>query len=153
MWLSGAAEALGPDGERATRAGGPALPFEARLELESADGAARSGFAVGLPIVLALHVRNASDAARSLELPSSQLYDFAIFAGDRELWRWSRGRMFAQMLTELRFEPGEEKVWRESFAPPEGAAAPLPPGRYRAEGGFRALGGLEVRAARDFAVE
>jgi hypothetical protein len=100
--------------------------------------------------VLALRVRNASEAARSLELPSAQLYDFAVFADGRELWRWSRGRRFAQMLTELRFEAGEEKVWRETLGPTAGA---LSPGRYRADASLRALGGFELRAAREFVVE
>ena len=145
--------ALGSGGPGEAGASEAAPRFEARLELEAADGAARTTFAVGQPVVLALRVRNTSEAARSLELPSAQLYDFAVFADGREVWRWSRGRMFAQMLTQLRFEPGEEKVWRETLGPTAGADTPLSPGRYRAEGSFRALGGFEVRAVREFAVE
>lgn len=142
-----AGTALGADGPGEA---GAAPPFEARLELEAAKGAARTTFAVGEPVVLALRVRNTSATPRSLELPSAQLYDFAVFAAGREVWRWSRGRRFAQRLTELRFAPGEEKVWRESVGP---TAAPLSPGRYRAEGSLRALEGFEVRAARELVVE
>jgi hypothetical protein len=145
--------ALGPGGPREAAASEAAPPFEARLELEAADSAARTTFAVGQPVVLVLRVRNTSEAARTLELPSAQPYDFAVFAEGGEVWRWSRGRMFAQMLTELRFEPGEEKVWREKLGPSAGAATPLSPGRYRAEGSLRALGGFELRAVREFAVE
>ena len=143
LCCAGAAAAGGPGGATAP-------PCEARLELEAADGAARARFAAGEPVVLVLRVRNPSELAASLELPSAKLYDFALFAADREVWRWSQGRAFAQMLTELHFEPGEEKVWREKLDP---AAAKLLPGRYRAEGSVPALGGVELRAARELVVE
>lgn len=145
--------ALGSGGSQEAGAREDAADFEARLELTTADAAARTTFRVGQPVVLVLRVRNTSEAARSLELPSTQPCDFAVFADGREVWRWSRGRMFAQMLTELRFEPGEEKVWRETLDPSAGLSAPLSAGRYRAEGSLRALGGFELRAAREFTVE
>ena len=107
---------------------------------------------MGQPVVLALRVRNTSEAARSLELPSAQLYDFAVFADDRERWRWSGGRMFAQMLADSASSRARRRSAR-ALGPTAGAAAPLSPGRYRAEGSLRALGGIEVRAAREFAVE
>jgi hypothetical protein len=127
-------------------------PFEARLEVEAPDGARRTRFAAGEPLVLALLVRNRSGAPRTLELPSAQIYDFALLADGREVWRWSGGRMFAQALSELRFEPGEVKVWRETYDPAAGAAR-LAPGRYRARGSLRAVGSLELIAESELVVE
>jgi hypothetical protein len=48
---------------------------------------------------IVLHVTNPTDQPVTLEFNSGQRYDFAVRdAGGREVWRWSRDRMFTQAL-------------------------------------------------------
>lgn len=108
--------------------------FEVRLSLQRPGGGEATRFASGEGVVFVLAVRNASELPQSLSLPSTRTSDFAVSgASGAELWRWSDGRAFAQMLTELAFAPGEEKsfqgVWDQRIG-----GAPLAPGRYLASG-------------------
>jgi hypothetical protein len=70
--------------------------------------------------------------------------DFAVFDGDEEVWRWSEGRLFAQVLQTARFEPGEEAVFEETWPDPR-------PGDYTAEATLR-VREAEVTARTPFSV-
>jgi hypothetical protein len=104
---------------------------EVRLTLEREEGVEAHSFAPGEPLGLVLTLRNPGAAPWRRSLPTAQTHDFAVVGSDgRELWRWSAGRMFAQMLGELVLAPGEVRSFRARWSP-----APLPaPGSYRARG-------------------
>jgi hypothetical protein len=70
--------------------------------------------------------------------------DFAVYDGDEVVWRWSEGRMFAQMLQTARFEPGEEAVFEETWPAPR-------PGDYTAEATLR-IREADVTARTPFSV-
>lgn len=107
--------------------------FDVRLTLAEAETDARV-FARGQPVTLVLAVRNTGEVERTLELPSAQTCEFAVSTAKGEsLWRWSHGRMFAQVLTSLRFEPGETKTYRASWDQKDAQGRMAPPGDYRAE--------------------
>ena len=118
---------------------------EVRLAVEREDGAEARAFAPGEPLVLVLTLRNAGAAPWRRSLPTAQTHDFAVVAPDgRELWRWSAGRMFAQMLGELVLAPGEVQSFRARWSPEPAPA----PGSYRARGWIAGDGpgaGLELR--------
>jgi hypothetical protein len=59
-----------------------------------------------------------------LTFPSAQRGDVVLLAGGEERYRWSRGMMFAAMLTERRLAAGEE--WRFSLA----GVLDVEPGEY-----------------------
>ena len=82
------------------------------------------------------------DSARTLDrCPDSPdwasevvvLDDFITDTGE-EIWRWSRGRMFAQVLTELRFEPGESKRFEVQWDQRRADGTPAAAGHYQATG-------------------
>ena len=51
---------------------------------------------------------NTGDESISLQYPSSQRFDLAIVgAGDQEVFRWSKGQIFRQVLGEVTLTPGE----------------------------------------------
>jgi hypothetical protein len=108
--------------------------LEARLTLEREDGRAALSIAPGEALVLVLTVRNPGGAPQRVALPSAQTHDFAVSThAAREIWRWSAGRRFAQILTELELAPGEERSFRESWPARGPDGAPVASGRYRAE--------------------
>lgn len=70
---------------------------------------------------------NETDTRAVLQFPSSQQYDFIVKSQGGELvWQWSRGKMFAQMLTAVSMDPGEKKEFTEEYN--------FLPGKYTATG-------------------
>ncbi len=129
--------ACAPDSSGGGRGASPAAatPFELELRAERPSGGSAAALRAGEPVALVLRVRNASGAAQQIPLPSARSYDFAITGPDgSELWRHSRGRMYAQMLTELVFEPGEQKEFRATWDPAASPGARVAPGSYRVRG-------------------
>lgn len=78
-----------------------------------------------------LSVENAGDAPVVLRFGTSQQFDARVLRDGQEVWRWSAGRTFLQVLTELCLQPGERREY--AFELP-----PLPPGAYVLEAGLAA---------------
>lgn len=89
----------------------------------------RPAYSPGEPVTLTLTLRNTTTAPATLEFASAQRYDCTIEdAGAQEVWRWSAGQMFAQMLGEETLGAGDSVVYRERFA------GTLSTGSYRVRG-------------------
>ena len=71
-------------------------------------------YAEGEPLELTLEVVNRSPRPVTLQFRDSQRYDFLIRnAQGQEVWRWSAGQMFAQILGEETLAPdGENLTYR-----------------------------------------
>jgi hypothetical protein len=97
----------------------PYVQPDSAREGELKMGDLASSLEVGIAadeVRLAFHVTNTSAAAVEFTFPTSQRYDFVVETVDGiPVWRWSGDRMFAQMLTVARLEPGEtwtmEAAW------------------------------------------
>ena len=87
-------------------------------------------YAAGESIVMELVVFNRTGESLTFDFMNAQHYDFIIEdAEGNSVWRWSEGRMFAQMLGEETLGPGrEEVVYTETHT------GPLPPGGYKVTG-------------------
>lgn len=75
-------------------------------------------------IVFEIVLRNESDTLLNIEFPTTQLYDLVLKNKEgQEVFQLSEEKAFAQVLTEIKLEPGEvvrwEDVW-ESHGLPEG---------------------------------
>lgn len=81
---------------------------------------------VGEEVAFALSVHNAGDDAVTLSFSDSQRVDFVV-RDDGELWRFSEGRMFAQMLDTETVEPDGTVTYRGAWPDPE-------PGTYEVTG-------------------
>jgi hypothetical protein len=107
-------------------AGGEAVAagFEIALATDKAI------YRVGEPIAMTLTVSNRAAPEIRLEFSSAQRFDFAIRdAKKNQIWRWSEGQMFGQMLGAEAIGPARPQIiYRAQFT---GA---LPPGIYRLEG-------------------
>lgn len=116
--------------------------LELRLHLGDDAGAEVDAVSRGEPVTLRLVLHNRGTTSRQIQCPSARTHDVRILApGGRELWRWSRGRMFAQMLTDIAVGPGEAREFRVTWDQRTSEGAAVPPGRYEAEGSIPALGG------------
>lgn len=113
--------AFAATGARATTVSRPATkkkgtnasPVKAQIYVRAHDAAVR----------LALYVENTGSKTVELTFPSGQTHDFVILDTiGREMWRWSRNRMFTQTLRNRLLNGGEsislEETWRASTLPP-----------------------------------
>lgn len=92
-------------------------PVSARLDVEVLPDRCR----------FLLIVTNNLDSEVTIQFPTAQQYDFIIKSDDgRIVWQWSKGKIFAQVLTTLILSPNEEKVFVKEHS--------LPPGSYSAQG-------------------
>ncbi|MGH9751117.1 MAG: BsuPI-related putative proteinase inhibitor [Candidatus Polarisedimenticolia bacterium] len=127
---------LGPGSACAAAGEKPAAPdeFETRLLLKDPDGKEANAFTIGETVTFEVILRNRTAKFRTLTLPSSRTHDIIVSRGEREVWRWSAGRMFAQVLTEVTLPPGASRGYPASWdmADPNGTL--LPAGEYRAVG-------------------
>lgn len=100
--------------------------------------------AVGDDVVLRFVVENAGDDPIEVTFRDAGKADFAVYRDGEEVWRWSDGKMFAQVLQPAQFEPGEETVFEETWAHPA-------PGDYTAEATLRVREG-DVTARTSFSI-
>lgn len=85
---------------------------------------------VGDGVTFDLSVVNAGSTPIELTFRDACRADFAVYETDREVWRYSDGRVFVQSLTEANLQPGEAATFGEAWPKPE-------PGDYTAEATLR----------------
>ena len=78
-------------------------------------------------VQLALSVENVGGEPVTLSFRDARRAEFVASVDAEEVWRWSRGRMFAQSLGEETLAPGEERTFRATWEDPD-------PGEYRVTG-------------------
>lgn len=95
-------------------------------------------------VVFRFSVRNVDDDPVELTFRDAGHADVAVFEDDEEVWRWSDGRMFAQVVQTTRLEGGEETTFEVSWSNPH-------PGDYVAEATLR-VREVDVSARTSFSV-
>jgi hypothetical protein len=89
-------------------------------------------------------VTNPGDTPIELTFRDACRADFAVYEGDEEVWRYSDGKAFSQVLTSADLQPGEAATFEETWPNPE-------PGDYTAEATLRVLE-EEISARTPFSV-
>ena len=85
---------------------------------------------VGEGVAFTFTVENGGDRGVELTFRDACKADFVVYDDDREVWRYSDGRVFAQMLTSAELQPGESAAFTETWPDPT-------PGDYTAEATLR----------------
>ncbi|MCR4432555.1 MAG: S-layer homology domain-containing protein [Caldiserica bacterium] len=86
----------------------------------------KQSYAPGEKVVLHLVLENPGKTPLTLQFSTSQVYDIQITGPGSYFWRWSKGRMFAQVITTITLEPGEKKEFQETWE----TEPSLSPGEY-----------------------
>jgi hypothetical protein len=73
----------------------------------------------GQPVKFTFTVTNTGDNPVSLQFRDACKADFVVSEDSEEHWRWSQGRMFAQVLQETSLAPGEEETFEATWDDPE----------------------------------
>jgi hypothetical protein len=110
--------------------------FTTTLLLRDSTGLVATNFRFGESIRFELEARNRTAQTVNLVFPDAQIYDFVVLdAGSNRLrWRWSDGMAFAQVTTELTFDPYSSKSYNVVWNGVLSNGTQLPPGSYRARG-------------------
>ena len=148
--------ALGPTpavaGGEASGVGPAAL--EVRLQLLDADGAQSDAFRSTEPITLRITLANPGDTSQRLDFSSARTHDAIVRAASGgEVWRWSHGRQFAQMLSELTLAPGESRELSLRWDPSQAEGSAPGGGDYVAIGLIPALGAPLQSAPVAFSIQ
>jgi hypothetical protein len=115
---------------------GDGTRFTTRLILRDSAGAETYTFDRSELITLELTIRNHTDRPVTLESCCPPDSDFFVFEEDsrRLLWKWSLGRAFPAVITDLEFAAGETRTFRATWNQVSNAGETIPPGDYLARG-------------------
>jgi hypothetical protein len=109
----------------------------------------KTAYAAGDPVTIQLVITNVGSTPLTFNSNNSQRFDFVVRAGDREIWRWSKGRMFAMMLTSWKLAPGNAITYSAVWDQKDSAGKPAPPGHYtftgQQIGGGQAAGEINIK--------
>ncbi len=65
----------------------------------------------GQQVVVTMILKNTSSSRITVPFRTSQIFDARLSYQGREIWRYSKGKMFTTALSNLEFEPNESKVY------------------------------------------
>ncbi|MGE5590391.1 MAG: BsuPI-related putative proteinase inhibitor [Bacillota bacterium] len=108
----------------------PAQPAPADMEARLVVPAEATA---GQPVDLTLEITNRV-AAMTATYSSGQMYDFWVEQNGREVWRWSRGRMFTQALVHRTISAGETLRFTVQWDGKDAQGKPAAPGTYTVHG-------------------
>lgn len=86
------------------------------------------------PITMSLTVANKSKETFRDSFRSAQSYDFVVKQDNKEIWRWSADRFFAQVITEFTLVSGKSKSFEEIWEQVNNEGKGVPAGKYQAIG-------------------
>jgi hypothetical protein len=91
-------------------------------------------YKLGETVNITFTISNESNVFQKLTFNTAQTYDFVIFniaKNDLGFYRWSQGRMFAEVITEINLEPNEVKVFKEQWNQKSNSGSLVSVGTYR----------------------
>lgn len=96
----------------------------------------RSVYRRGEDVVITLVKRNVTNRNITLRYPTGQRFDFVArrVPEQREIWRWSRGRSFTQVASEVILRPGDSQVFQATWDQRNNRGELVAPGSITIEG-------------------
>ncbi len=109
--------------------------LEIRVVIQDPSGENPRAFGAGEAITFLLVVENTGDAPQTLEFASAKTHDFVVTTSKgQERWRASLGRVYSQMLTEIKIAPGETRRFSSAWDQVCGDGTAALAGEYHALG-------------------
>lgn len=110
--------------------------FSSSLVLRNVSGVETDSFVFGEPIRFDYEIVNRTNTQQRVQFPDAQTHDFLVAnrAATEILWMWSDGQAFAQVATELVFEPYAAKTFTLIWPGTLADGTHLGAGSYQARG-------------------
>lgn len=102
----------------------------------------KSTYNLGESVRITLTKTNVSGGSITLRYRTAQRFDFVARRGTAEIWRWSRGRSFAQVASTVTLSPGERQVFRATWDQRNNQGVLIAPGNITIQG-FNVARGFE----------
>ncbi len=104
-------------------------------------------YALGENVTITLVKTNRSNRNITLRYNTAQRYDFVArrAATQEEIWRWSRGRFFAQRVADITLRPGQSQVFRVTWDQRNNQGRQIAAGNITIQG-FNVARGLQNQA-------
>ncbi|NLI12879.1 BsuPI-related putative proteinase inhibitor [Pelotomaculum propionicicum] len=101
-------------------------------------------YTLGENVSITLVKTNQSSRSITLRYNTAQRFDFIArrVATQEEIWRWSRGRFFAQRVAEITLRPGQSQVFRATWDQRNNQGRQIAPGNIIIQG-FNMARGLQ----------
>ncbi|MGB9694909.1 MAG: S-layer homology domain-containing protein [Caldisericaceae bacterium] len=90
----------------------------------------KSTYSQGDTVLITFSVKNNSSNQIKYTFNNSQIYDYTITKDGTTIYRWSKGRLFADVITYLTISPGETKIFKESWDMKDNSGKLVPDGTY-----------------------
>jgi hypothetical protein len=82
------------------------------------------------PILIQLIVTNKTNKVFRSTFSSTQKYDFVVRKEKEEIWRWSKDKVFAMVLTEFKLQPQESVTYQDRWTQQDEEGRTIPAGEY-----------------------
>lgn len=92
----------------------------------------KSSYRLGEPIPLKFEVINTGATPVELTFPTGQRFDLLIRREGELIWRWSFGKQFIQVVSQVRLEPDQVLSFEVEWPQVDNLGNAVPPGRYEA---------------------
>ena len=89
------------------------------------------------PVRITLVKTNISSRPVTLTYPTSQRFEFLVRRGSAAgpiVWRWSEGRVFAQVIQRVTIQPGQSQVFRVTWDQVDNQGRPVGSGVFTVQG-------------------
>jgi len=116
--------------------------FTSTLSLRDVSGVETRSFVFGEPIRFDFEIINRTNAQQRVQFPDAQTHEFLVAnqAATQVVWMWSDGQAFAQVATELVFEPYASKTFTLIWPGTLTDGTNLKVGNYQARGALAYTG-------------
>ena len=116
--------------------------FTSTLSLRNVSGVETRNFVFGEPIRFDFEIINRTNAQQRVQFPDAQTHEFLVAnqAATQIVWMWSDGQAFAQVATELVFEPYASKTFTLIWPGTLTDGTNLKVGNYQARGALAYTG-------------
>ena len=82
------------------------------------------------PVTITYAVHNSGSVPLVYNFPTSKQYDVWVKRGSKEVWRLSKGKMYAQILTNLTLQPNQTRNFEVKWDQRDNACKQVGPGPY-----------------------
>ncbi len=93
----------------------------------------KTSYGLSESVTIILTITNMTNSYRELTFNTAQVYNYIIYKDSKAIYNWALGRMFADVITTLKFSPNETKSYLEKWDMKDNAGSMVKEGVYKIE--------------------